>query len=69
MSGIVRAYLFVPSILPSGEIKAKKVILAEDAVYNEEQARERVNAWKEIYSCHGNIPDIAYEYIPPRVVM
>lgn len=69
MSGIVRAYLFVPSIFPSGEIKAKKVILAEDAVYNEAQAKERVDAWKEIYSCHGNIPDIAYEYIPPRVVM
>ena len=69
MSGIVRAFLYVPAILPSGIVKGKKVILAEDAVYNEAQAKERVDTWKEIYSCHGNIPDIAYEYIPPRVVM
>jgi len=69
MSGIVRAFLYVPVIMSSGVIKGKKVILAEDTVYNEAQARERVDAWKEIYSQHGNIPDIAYEYIPPRVVM
>lgn len=69
MPGIVRAYLFVPSILPSGEIKAKKVILAEDAVYNEAQAKERVAGWKDIYCAYGNIPHILYEYVPPVITL
>ena len=69
MPGIVRAYLIAPSITPSGDIKGKKVILAEDAVYNEEQAISRATKWREIYSSHGNIPNISYEYIPPRVAV
>ena len=69
MSGIVRAYMYVPSLLSSGEARAKKVILAADAVYNEEQAISRVTQWREIYNSLGNIPLIHYEYIPPLVVM
>lgn len=67
MSGIVRAYLFVPCI-NHGVKKTKRVLLASKYVSDDETAWECASEWEKAFKEFRYCPDgIEFEFVPDSV--
>ena len=69
MSGIVRAFLFVPYINYGGK-KTKRVLLASKYVADDETAWECASEWEKTFKEFRYCPEgIEFEFVPDSVTL